>query len=67
MADQLTVIPSTGISLGEIVQILKTTTYQGFPIVQDHSSPLILGYINRSELKYAIGTFPPPSISPNKI
>jgi chloride channel 3/4/5 len=37
-----------------VEQILKTTKYQGFPIVQDRSSQLILGYINRSELKYGL-------------
>jgi chloride channel 3/4/5 len=37
-----------------VEQILKTTSFQGFPIVRDCSSQLILGYINRSELKYGV-------------
>lgn len=54
MNDNLTVLQSSGISFAEIEHILKTTTYQGFPVVQDIKSQLILGYINRSELKYGI-------------
>jgi hypothetical protein len=40
---------------GESEHILETTEFQGFPIVQDRNSKLLLGYINRTELKYGIG------------
>lgn len=40
--------------------ILETTDFQGFPIVQDRNSKLLLGYINRTELKFGIREYPPP-------
>ncbi|KAI5795593.1 chloride channel [Geopyxis carbonaria] len=54
MNDKLTVFPASGITISEIETILKSTKYQGFPIVQDRNSRFILGYINRSELQYGI-------------
>ncbi|KAL7271131.1 glycerol ethanol, ferric requiring protein [Rhizina undulata] len=54
MNHELTVLPSTGMTLRDVEEILENTTYQGFPIVQDRNSKLLLGYINRTELKYAI-------------
>ncbi|KAA8901445.1 voltage gated chloride channel [Sphaerosporella brunnea] len=54
MNEELTVLPASGTTVEEIEQILDTTKYQGFPIVQDRSSQLILGYINRTELKYGV-------------
>jgi hypothetical protein len=38
--------------------ILNSTEFQGFPIVQDRNSKLLIGYINRTELKYGIGSLP---------
>ncbi|KAI5809336.1 chloride channel [Pyronema omphalodes] len=54
MRDDLVVLPVSGVTLEELENILSTTGYQGFPIVQDRQNQLILGYINRSELKYGI-------------
>lgn len=42
----LTEIPET---------LLKANTFQGFPIVRDLSSKQLIGFIGRSELKFAIG------------
>lgn len=35
--------------------MLKDHDYQGFPIVQDRTTNLIIGYIGQTEVKYAIG------------
>jgi len=38
-----------------IDQMLSETNFQGFPVVQDRKNMILLGYIGRSELRYAIG------------
>ncbi|CAG8755212.1 44331_t:CDS:10, partial [Gigaspora margarita] len=50
----ITVMTASGLRLDEIDQILLETNYQGFPVVQDKKSMMLLGYIGRVELKYAI-------------
>lgn len=52
MNSTLTVLPAAGMSVDELEHILETTPYQGFPICDNGS--LLLGYINRSELKYGL-------------
>ncbi|PUU79417.1 chloride channel [Tuber borchii] len=67
MNQELTVLPSTGMAIREVETILESTEFQGFPIVQDRNSKLLIGYINRTELKYGIDrakrerTIPPTS------
>jgi len=47
-------IPSTGMTLKGIEQLLANDSYQGFPIIEDENSKILLGYIGRTELRYAI-------------
>ncbi|KAL1917300.1 uncharacterized protein VTP21DRAFT_4956 [Calcarisporiella thermophila] len=54
MQRDLVVLSATGQRLDEIDVILHETAYQGFPVVQDKKSMVLLGFIGRSELKYAI-------------
>ncbi|CUS14323.1 unnamed protein product [Tuber aestivum] len=67
MNQELVVLPSTGMAIREVETILESTEFQGFPIVQDRNSKLLIGYINRTELKYSIDrakrerTIPPTS------
>lgn len=54
MNEDLTTLPCSGMTFSELQDILKTTDYKGFPVVQDRNNLAIMGWINRSELKYAI-------------
>lgn len=59
MIRDLVLLPSGGLKLDEVESILAETNFGGFPVVQDRDSKILLGYIGRTELKYAIGTLPP--------
>lgn len=50
----ITALPSTGLTLQQLEALLRQTAFQGFPIIEDPSSRLLLGYIGRTELRYAI-------------
>ena len=50
----LAVLPAKGIKLSEVTALLSETSYSGFPIVSDTSSRILVGYIGRTELAYAI-------------
>ncbi|CAG8743484.1 4519_t:CDS:2, partial [Cetraspora pellucida] len=54
MRKNITVMTASGLRLDEIDQILLETNFQGFPVVQDKKSMILLGYIGRVELKYTI-------------
>jgi chloride channel 3/4/5 len=54
MTSDMTVIPSFGLELKDIEKILSENKFQGFPIVQDRASKILVGYIGRTELRYAI-------------
>lgn len=58
MIRDLVLLPSVGVKLDEVESILAETQFGGFPIVQDRESKVLLGYIGRTELKYAIGILP---------
>jgi len=58
MIRDLVLLPSVGLKLDEVESILSETDFGGFPIVQDRDSKVLLGYIGRTELKYAIGISP---------
>jgi chloride channel 3/4/5 len=55
MIRDLILLPNVGLKLDEVETILSETDFGGFPIVQDRDSKILLGYIGRTELKYAIG------------
>ncbi|MGG6497409.1 UNVERIFIED_CONTAM: hypothetical protein NY603_31255, partial [Bacteroidetes bacterium 56_B9] len=48
-----TVLPATGLALKRVEQIMADTKFQGFPIVEDTKTNILLGYIGRVELLYA--------------
>ncbi|KAJ4300179.1 glycerol ethanol, ferric requiring protein [Collariella sp. IMI 366227] len=47
-------IPANGMTLKAVERLLTNDAYQGFPIVEDESSKILLGYIGRTELRYAV-------------
>jgi len=60
MITDLVLLPSAGLKLDEVESILLETEFGGFPIVVDRDSKVLLGYIGRTELRYAIGMPPAP-------
>ncbi|OTA98843.1 hypothetical protein M426DRAFT_325637 [Hypoxylon sp. CI-4A] len=54
MTPDVVTIPVHGMTLRSIEDLLKQPKYQGFPIVEDLSTRILVGYIGRTELRYAI-------------
>jgi len=54
MTSEVVALPTTGLSMKDIEQLLREDKYQGFPIVEDRLSKILVGYIGRTELRYAI-------------
>jgi chloride channel 3/4/5 len=52
--DDLTVIPAVGHTIESLTNLLEKTRYRGFPVVLDTSNPILLGYISRTELSFAL-------------
>ncbi|KAG2413299.1 hypothetical protein HFD88_002488 [Aspergillus terreus] len=52
--DDLTVIVAVGHTIDSLRNLLLTTSYRGFPVVTDTSNPILLGYISRNELSFAL-------------
>ncbi|KAJ5802729.1 uncharacterized protein N7503_005179 [Penicillium pulvis] len=47
-------IPASDFPVREAEHLLSDNKFQGFPIVEDRSSKTLVGYIGRTELRYAI-------------
>jgi chloride channel 3/4/5 len=54
MTSEVIALPTIGLSMKNLEQLLREDRYQGFPIVEDRSSKILVGYIGRTELRYAI-------------
>ncbi|KAF4551521.1 Voltage gated chloride channel-like protein 1 [Elsinoe fawcettii] len=54
MAAELNCLLATGMEVGDAEDMLLDTSVQGFPIVEDSESMTLVGYIGRTELRYAI-------------
>ena len=54
MASDTAVLPARGTSLAALEAVMANNTYQGYPIVESLSNKTLLGYIGRTELRYAI-------------
>jgi chloride channel 3/4/5 len=52
--NDLTIIPAVGHTVESLQTLLATTPYRGFPVVSDTAHPILLGYISRNELSYAL-------------
>ncbi|KAI8889173.1 hypothetical protein K501DRAFT_238942 [Backusella circina FSU 941] len=54
MQENMTVMTAAGMTVEKIESILQNTNFQGFPVVEDLKSMLLIGYIGRSELRYLL-------------
>ncbi|KAF1985088.1 hypothetical protein K402DRAFT_335334 [Aulographum hederae CBS 113979] len=54
MQIKLTVLPANTLELRDVEKLLQESRYQGFPIVEDRASMTLIGYIGRTELRYAL-------------
>lgn len=54
MTSNVVVIPATSLSIKEVERLLAQDKYKGFPIVEDTHTKVLVGYIGRTELRYAI-------------
>lgn len=52
--DDLTIIPAVGHTIGTLRTLLRVSLVRGFPVVLDTSNPILLGFITRNELSYAL-------------
>jgi chloride channel 3/4/5 len=50
----VTALTAEGLSLRDVERILTENKFQGYPIVEDKTSKILIGYIGRTELRYAI-------------
>lgn len=48
------VLPALGFPVREAERLLGDNKFQGFPIVEDRTNKILVGYIGRTELRYAI-------------
>ncbi|KAI9053062.1 hypothetical protein LZ554_003331 [Drepanopeziza brunnea f. sp. 'monogermtubi'] len=54
MTSDVIALPTTGLGMKNLEKLLREDKYQGFPIVEDGASKILVGYIGRTELRYAI-------------
>jgi chloride channel 3/4/5 len=54
--NDLAVITAVGNTIGSLTNLLAATSYRGFPVVADTSNPILLGYVSRTELSFALKT-----------
>lgn len=47
-------LPASDFPVREAEHLLKDNKFQGFPIVEDRANKILVGYIGRTELRYAI-------------
>eukprot|EP00794_Sanderia_malayensis_P007395 gene7395-8215_t len=53
-AEPLRCLASTGLTLGDIENLLDETAFNGFPIIVDESSQIMRGYIARRDVKIVL-------------
>ncbi|KKK26491.1 chloride channel protein [Aspergillus rambellii] len=54
MTNEPVSLPASDFPVREAEHLLNDNKFQGFPIVEDRSSKILVGYIGRTELRYAI-------------
>lgn len=54
MTSDIEFLPTSGLMVKDVEKLLKMGKYQGFPIVEDVVTKILVGYIGRTELRYAM-------------
>lgn len=54
MTSKLQTLPATGLDVKAAQKLVDDTAFSGFPIVEDVSSRVLIGYIGRTELQFAL-------------
>ncbi|THX42448.1 CLC voltage-gated chloride channel [Aureobasidium pullulans] len=54
MTSELKALPISGLEVRDIEKLLEDTKYSGYPIVEDATSMMLVGYAGRTELRYAL-------------
>lgn len=54
MKTDVVALPANGMTLQSVEDLLSQPKYQGFPIIEDEHSKILLGYIGRTELRYGV-------------
>jgi chloride channel 3/4/5 len=67
MTADVVTLPATGATLSDIERLLAQGKFQGFPVVEDRTSKILIGYIGHTELQYAVERIKKqqPELSPN--
>lgn len=66
MTSEVTALPAAALNFKQLEEILTNNKYQGFPVIEDRRNRILIGYIGRTELRYAIDrTKKEGFISPN--
>ena len=52
--EELALITATGHTIDSLSVFLDQNPQRGFPVVTEHSQPILVGYISRAELKHAL-------------
>lgn len=54
MTANISTLTSTGMEIKAVQKLLDDTSFSGFPIIEDEDSRILIGYIGRTELQFAI-------------
>jgi len=54
MTSDVVALPTAGLAMKDVERLLSEDKYQGFPIIEDRVSKILVGYIGRTELRYAV-------------
>lgn len=54
MISEVTALPATGMTLASTERLLSQGKYQGYPVVEDAETRVLVGYVGRTELRYAV-------------
>ncbi|GAB7343267.1 hypothetical protein MBLNU457_1323t1 [Dothideomycetes sp. NU457] len=54
MSKDITTLTASGMEVAEVEDIMNRSAVQGYPIVEDQDRNILVGYIGRTELRYAL-------------